>query len=69
MLKNFQLKNFAFFIFYKNLLAPIFELSALAKKVSRGENLLHEIPTFEISAINELAKAIRIAAKKNGDDY
>lgn len=59
----------AFFIFYKNLLAPIFELSALAKKVSRGENLLHEIPTFEISAINELAKAIRIAAKKNGDDY
>jgi hypothetical protein len=55
----------AFFIFYKNLLAPIFELSALAQKVSHGENLFHDIPKFEIPAIDELAKMIRIAAKKN----
>ncbi len=58
---------FYFFIFYKKLLMPILELSALATKISCGEKLYHKIPTFEIYEINELAKAVKAAAKKNDD--
>jgi len=55
--------SFAFLIVYRNLIAPVFQLSAMAAKISRGEKLPHPVPEYAISEINELAKIVRSAAK------